>query len=72
MVEDLCRGAIRFISLSAAIMKLDYLAQRPMEIEYMYEKPLARAAEAGCDMKNIRILTEELHSIQKGFRELTL
>ncbi len=49
-------------------MKLDYLAQRPMEIEYMYEKPLTRAAEAGCDMKNIRILSEELFSIQNGYR----
>ncbi|MBN2658142.1 MAG: putative 2-dehydropantoate 2-reductase [Spirochaetales bacterium] len=45
-------------------MKQDYMAGRPMEIEYMYEIPLAQALENGCDMKKVRMLKDQLHFIQ--------
>lgn len=41
-------------------MKLDFMAGRSMEIEYMYDRPLAAAAAAGYDMRYTRELSEKL------------
>jgi 2-dehydropantoate 2-reductase len=41
-------------------MKLDYLAKRPLEIEYLYRRPLAAAQKAGCALPRIAALADEL------------
>jgi 2-dehydropantoate 2-reductase len=41
-------------------MKLDYEAGRPMEIEYMYERPLQAARRAGVDLPRVATLTAQL------------
>jgi 2-dehydropantoate 2-reductase len=41
-------------------MKLDFLAKRPMEIEYLYRRPLLAAQKAGCGLPCISALTAEL------------
>jgi len=45
-------------------MKLDYLAGRPMEIEYMYEKPLSMARKAGYEMKGAELLARQLRYLE--------
>lgn len=46
-------------------MKLDYDFHRPMEIKYIYSRPLDIAEKAGCPMPSLRMLEEELLFIQK-------
>lgn len=46
-------------------MKLDLVAGRPMEIEYMYENPLKRASEAGCEMEKVKMLTCQLRFLDR-------
>ena len=41
-------------------MKLDYDCGRPMEIDYLYTRPLAIAAAAGCPMPRLQMLEEQL------------
>lgn len=41
-------------------MKLDYDNHRPMEIEYIYTRPLQKALQAGVDMKKIAMLEKQL------------
>lgn len=41
-------------------MKLDYELGRPMEIEYLYTRPLATARQAGFDMPRLAMLESEL------------
>lgn len=41
-------------------MKLDYDNGRPMEIEYLYTRPLAIAAAAGCPMPRLQMLEAQL------------
>lgn len=48
-------------------MKLDYLAKRPMETEYMYAKPLQAAAEAGYEMRKVEMLFRQLQFIQDRY-----
>jgi 2-dehydropantoate 2-reductase len=50
-------------------MKLDYLANRPMEIEYMYDRPIAEAAAAGYEMRATKMLRDQLSFIQKRYME---
>jgi len=45
-------------------MKLDFLSSRPMEIEYMYDRPLQAAAQKGCEMKRVGMLRDHLKFIQ--------
>jgi len=45
-------------------MKLDFLLSRPMEIEYMYDRPLQAASEKGCEMKRVGMLRDNLQFIQ--------
>lgn len=41
-------------------MKLDYDNHRPMEIEYIYSRPIKKAFEAGFDMKKVSMLQKQL------------
>jgi len=44
----------------APSMKLDYDNRRPMEIEYIYSRPIAAAARAGFDMPKTAMLESQL------------
>ncbi len=48
-------------------MKLDYNNSREMEIEYMYDRPLAEAASKGCSLKSIAMLRDQLKFIQSTY-----
>lgn len=41
-------------------MKLDYDNQRPMEIEYIYSRPVRKALQAGFDMRKVSMLEKQL------------
>lgn len=45
-------------------MKLDYDFHRPMEIEYLYTRPIAEAKKAGFDMPKLAMLEAELKFIE--------
>lgn len=45
-------------------MRLDWDHRRPMEIEYLYSRPLAMARAAGCPMKQLEMLEAELRFMQ--------
>ena len=46
-------------------MKLDYDFHRPMEIGYIYSRPIRIAAEAGCPMPKLEMLEAELRFIEQ-------
>ncbi len=48
-------------------MKLDYKNGREMEIEYMYDRPLAEAAIKGATLKSISMLRDQLKFIQSSY-----
>jgi 2-dehydropantoate 2-reductase len=48
----------------APSMKLDYDQRRPMEIEYIYSKPLQSAQEAGFIMHKVSMLEKQLRFIE--------
>jgi len=50
----------------APSMKLDFDYKRPMEIEYIYSRPVKRALSAGYDMKKVAMLEAQLRFIQSG------
>lgn len=45
-------------------MKLDYDFGRPMEIDYLYSRPLLMAREAGCPMHKLEMLEAELRFLE--------
>ncbi len=45
-------------------MKLDYDNLRPMELEYMYRKPLAAAEERGCTLPYITMVCRQLEFME--------
>lgn len=45
-------------------MKLDYDYNRPMEVKYLYSRPLFEAGKVECDMPCLRMLEEELLFIE--------
>jgi 2-dehydropantoate 2-reductase len=47
-------------------MRLDYDFRRPMEIYYLYTRPLQVAREAGCPMPKLEMLEAELRFIEAG------
>jgi 2-dehydropantoate 2-reductase len=57
----------------APSMKLDFDANRPMEIEYIYSRPFQTALKAGYQMKKVGMLEKQLKFIQANksshFRE---
>ena len=46
-------------------MKLDFDCWRPMEIEYLYSRPIAEARKAGFEMPKLAMLEAELRFIEK-------
>lgn len=48
-------------------MKLDFDFQRPMEIEYLYSKPIEEARKAGFCMPKLEMLESELYFIQRRY-----
>ena len=46
-------------------MKLDYDFHRPMEIEYLYTRPIAEAKKSGFDMPKLAMLEAELKFIEE-------
>ena len=46
-------------------MKLDFDFHRPMEIEYLYTRPLAIARQAGCAMPKLEMLEAELRFLEE-------
>lgn len=48
----------------APSMKLDYDFRRPMEIEYIYSKPIEAARRAGFEMNKVAMLEKQLKFIQ--------
>lgn len=51
-------------------MKLDFDFRRPMEIEYIYSRPIREAAEAGFKMEKVEMLEAELKFIEAGYRNV--
>ncbi|MFV0417153.1 MAG: putative 2-dehydropantoate 2-reductase [Dysgonomonas sp.] len=49
-------------------MKLDYDARRPLEIEYIYSRPIIEAKKSGYDMVRISILEKQLKDIQTEYQ----
>jgi 2-dehydropantoate 2-reductase len=47
-------------------MRLDYDFRRPMEIYYLYTRPLQIARESGCPMPKLEMLEAELRFIEAG------
>jgi len=48
----------------APSMKLDYDHRRPMEIEYIYSRPIQNAKEAGYTMSKVSVLEKQLRFIE--------
>lgn len=48
-------------------MKLDYEARRPLEIEYIYSRPVAEAMKAGYEMVRVSMLEKQLKYIQSQY-----
>jgi 2-dehydropantoate 2-reductase len=51
----------------ATSMKLDYDCRRPMEIEYIYSRPIETARKAGYEMKSVMMLERQLKFIQTTY-----
>jgi 2-dehydropantoate 2-reductase len=47
-------------------MKLDFNNNRPMELDYIYVKPLQKAAQAGYEMPSVRMLYRMLRFIEES------
>lgn len=47
-------------------MKLDYQFHRPMELHYMYERPLAAARNRNCPMPEVTKLYNRLKEINSN------
>uniref|UniRef100_UPI0032163D15 putative 2-dehydropantoate 2-reductase n=1 Tax=uncultured Draconibacterium sp. TaxID=1573823 RepID=UPI0032163D15 len=49
----------------ATSMKLDFDNNRPMEIQTIYTNPIQTAREAGCEMKKVEVLEQQLRFISQ-------
>ena len=47
-------------------MKLDYDNGRPMEIDYLYSRPIAIAAAAGFEMTRLKMLEAQLRFLSNN------
>ena len=48
-------------------MKLDFDYRRPLEIEYIYSRPISEALKAGCSMPRIEMLESQLKFIEAQY-----
>lgn len=53
----------------APSMKLDYDHKRPLEIEYIYSRPVMKAKEAGYEMSRISMLEKQLRFIENQYTQ---
>ena len=51
----------------APSMKLDFDHRRPMEIEYIYSRPVQTAREAGFEVHKVAMLEKQLRFIQANY-----
>lgn len=57
----------RHMTPYAPSMKLDYDFKRPLEIEYIYTRPLLVAAKSGCLLTRISVLEKQLMFVQSQY-----
>lgn len=50
-------------------MKLDFDFHRPMEIQYIYSRPIEEAAKAGFRMEKVEMLEAQLKFIEAGYQK---
>lgn len=50
-------------------MKLDYDARRPLEIEYIYSRPIEEAMKSGYEMSRVSMLEKQLRFIQSEYEK---
>lgn len=51
----------------APSMKLDFDNKRPLEVEYIYSRPIQTALKAGYNMKKVAMLEQQLRFIQDNY-----
>lgn len=51
-------------------MKLDYDFRRPLEIDYMYSRPIIEAKKAGYEMVRVSMLEEQLRFIESQYKTI--
>ncbi len=49
-------------------MKLDFDNQRPLEIEYIYTRPVIMARQAGYEMRKVSMLEKQLRFIEAQYK----
>lgn len=62
--DDMIRSTDEMTPYSPS-MKLDYDFHRPMEIDYLYTRPLSMAREAGAPMVSLEMLEAQLRFLQE-------
>lgn len=63
-VHFLTHSDYQFVKEKGPSMKLDYDFHRPMEIHYLYTRPIEIAREAGFRMHKLEMLEAELHFLE--------
>ena len=64
--DKMIRNTLDMVPYSPS-MKLDYDFHRPMEIYYLYTRPLQEAARAGTGMPQLQMLEAELHFLESQY-----
>lgn len=64
--EDILEMTRKMVPYSPS-MKLDYDFKRPLEIEYIYTRPILEARKAGYEMIRVSMLEEQLHFIESQY-----
>lgn len=64
--EDILEMTRQMVPYSPS-MKLDYDFKRPLEIEYIYTRPVVEARKAGYEMIRVSMLEEQLHFIESQY-----
>ncbi|MDL2215150.1 putative 2-dehydropantoate 2-reductase [Dysgonomonas sp. OttesenSCG-928-M03] len=66
LADDMLETTDRMTPYSPS-MKLDFDNHRPLEIEYIYSRPITRALEAGYDMTKVSMLEKQLRFIKSQY-----
>ncbi len=62
-IETMLKHTDQMVAYKPSMM-LDHEANRPLEVEAIYETPLAAAAAGGCALPKIRMLAQQLRFLQ--------
>lgn len=62
-VEKMIYNTVHMTPYSPS-MKLDFDFKRPMEINYIYTRPIEKAREAGYQMRKLEMLEQELRFLE--------